>query len=42
MNKLSNKLSVLGIVEELFEEGSAMLVERSVVFLSDFSKVVGF
>lgn len=28
MNKLTNKLSALGIVEELFEEGSAMLAER--------------
>ena len=27
-NKLSKKLSVVGIVEELFEEGSAMLAER--------------
>lgn len=29
-NKLSKKLSAVGIVEELFEEGSAMLAERSV------------
>ena len=42
MNKLTNKLSALGIVEELFEEGSAMLAERLVVFLSDFSIVVAF
>ena len=27
-NKLSKKLSAVGIVEELFEEGSAMLAER--------------
>ncbi|KAF3784162.1 hypothetical protein EJ110_NYTH30941 [Nymphaea thermarum] len=27
-NKLSQKLSAIGIVEELFEEGSAMLAER--------------
>jgi len=33
MNKLTNKLSVIGIVEELFEEGSIMLVERLVVNL---------
>ncbi|TXG57346.1 hypothetical protein EZV62_018659 [Acer yangbiense] len=30
-NKLSKKLSAVGIVEELFEEGSAMLAERLVV-----------
>jgi hypothetical protein len=29
-NKLSKKLSAVGIVEELFEEGSAMLAERLV------------
>lgn len=29
-NKLSKKLSTVGIVEELFEEGSAMLAERLV------------
>ncbi|XP_044497951.1 probable protein phosphatase 2C 5 [Mangifera indica] len=28
MNKASNKLSAVGVVEELFEEGSAMLAER--------------
>ncbi|RVX12653.1 putative protein phosphatase 2C 15 [Vitis vinifera] len=28
VNKLSKKLSAIGIVEELFEEGSAMLAER--------------
>ncbi|XP_031269577.1 probable protein phosphatase 2C 5 [Pistacia vera] len=28
MNKISNKLSAVGVVEELFEEGSAMLAER--------------
>lgn len=28
-NKGTNKLSAVGIVEELFEEGSAMLTERS-------------
>ncbi|KAJ0080134.1 hypothetical protein Patl1_22306 [Pistacia atlantica] len=28
MNKTSNKLSAVGVVEELFEEGSAMLAER--------------
>ncbi|KAM7478413.1 hypothetical protein LguiA_026626 [Lonicera macranthoides] len=28
MNKATNKLSAVGVVEELFEEGSAMLVER--------------
>ncbi|XP_041017656.1 probable protein phosphatase 2C 5 [Juglans microcarpa x Juglans regia] len=28
MNKLTNKLSAVGVVEELFEEGSAMLAER--------------
>lgn len=29
-NKLAKKLSAVGIVEELFEEGSAMLAERLV------------
>lgn len=29
-SKLSKKLSAVGIVEELFEEGSAMLAERLV------------
>lgn len=29
-NKASNKLSAVGVVEELFEEGSAMLAERFV------------
>lgn len=29
-NKLAKKLSSVGIVEELFEEGSAMLAERFV------------
>lgn len=33
-NKLAKKLSSVGIVEELFEEGSAMLAERLVLFLS--------
>ncbi|KHN03953.1 Hypothetical protein glysoja_022639 [Glycine soja] len=28
MNKATNKLSAVGVVEELFEEGSAMLTER--------------
>lgn len=28
MNKSTNKLSAVGVVEELFEEGSAMLAER--------------
>jgi hypothetical protein len=28
-NKGTNKLSAVGVVEELFEEGSAMLTERS-------------
>lgn len=32
-NKLAKKLSAVGIVEELFEEGSAMLAERSVYVL---------
>lgn len=32
-NKLSKKLSAVGIVEELFEEGSAMLAERLVLSL---------
>ena len=30
-SKLSKKLSAMSIVEELFEEGSAMLAERSVI-----------
>lgn len=30
MNKSTNKLSSVGVVEELFEEGSAILVERYV------------
>lgn len=30
-SKLSKKLSAVGIVEELFEDGSAMLAERSVL-----------
>lgn len=30
VNKLAKKLSAVGVVEELFEEGSAMLAERSV------------
>lgn len=32
-NKLSKKLSTVSIVEELFEEGSAMLAERCSLFL---------
>ena len=28
INKSTNKLSAVGVVEELFEEGSAMLAER--------------
>lgn len=32
-SKLSKKLSAVGVVEELFEEGSAMLAERSVFLL---------
>nr|KAJ0213334.1 hypothetical protein LSAT_V11C400163570 [Lactuca sativa] len=32
VTKLSKKLSAVGIVEELFEEGSAMLAERSTIF----------
>lgn len=28
VNKLTNKLPSVGVVEELFEEGSAMLAER--------------
>jgi len=28
VNKATNKLSAVGVVEELFEEGSAMLTER--------------
>ena len=36
-SKLSKKLSAIGIVEELFEEGSAMLAERLVLsFLHSF------
>lgn len=31
LNKATNKLSAVGVVEELFEEGSAMLAERFVV-----------
>jgi hypothetical protein len=27
-NKATSKLSAVGVVEELFEEGSAMLIER--------------
>ena len=42
MNKLTNKISALGIVEELFEDGFAMLAERLVVRLSYFSIVVSF
>lgn len=34
-HKLSKKLSAVGIVEELFEEGSAMLAERLVDFLQE-------
>lgn len=34
MNKLTNKLSAVGVVEELFEEGSAMLAERYVLMCS--------
>ena len=30
-NKGTNKLSAVGVVEELFEEGSAMLTERSLL-----------
>lgn len=30
VNKATNKLSAVGVVEELFEEGSAMLAERFV------------
>lgn len=33
MNKGSSKLSAVGVVEELFEEGSAMLAERYCNFL---------
>lgn len=32
MNKSTNKLSAVGVVEELFEEGSAMLAERYVYY----------
>ncbi|XP_058182522.1 probable protein phosphatase 2C 15 isoform X2 [Rhododendron vialii] len=46
-NKLSKKLSAVGIVEEIFEEGSAMLAERSNlaenlgwVFCSDSNVIV--
>ena len=42
MKKLTNKLSALGIVEELFEEGSTMLAKRLVVYLSYFSIVFSF
>lgn len=38
-NARSNKLSAVGVVEELFEEGSAMLAERYSVF-SNFGVVV--
>ena len=34
-SKLSKKLSAMGIVEELFEEGSAMLAERLVLSFLD-------
>lgn len=33
-SKLSKKLSAVGIVEELFEEGSAMLAERFALFFT--------
>lgn len=36
MNKASNKLTAVGVVEELFEEGSAMLAERFVQHNSSF------
>ena len=42
MNKFTNKLFALGNVEELFEEGSAMLAENLVFSLSYFSIVVAF
>lgn len=32
MNRSANKLSAVGAVEELFEEGSAMLAERYAIF----------
>lgn len=35
-NKLSKKFSAVGIVEELFEEGSAMLAERLVLGFVDY------
>ncbi|GMY18417.1 probable protein phosphatase 2C 15 isoform X2 [Fagus crenata] len=35
-NKLSKKLSAVGIVEELFEEGSAMLAERTPSIVASF------
>ncbi|MQM15224.1 hypothetical protein Taro_048168 [Colocasia esculenta] len=34
VNKLTNKLSSVGAVEELFEEGSAMLAERDIILTS--------
>lgn len=37
-NKTTNKLSAIGVVEELFEEGSAMLAERFVS--SEFSSAL--
>lgn len=41
-NARSNKLSAVGVVEELFEEGSAMLAERCFFFcFSDFGVIVG-
>lgn len=33
VSKATNKLSAVGVVEELFEEGSAMLAERFVKFI---------
>ena len=36
-SKLSKKLSAVGIVEELFEEGSAMLAERLSYFFVTYS-----
>jgi hypothetical protein len=33
-NKLTKQLSAVGMVEEIFEEGSAMLSERFVVTLA--------
>jgi hypothetical protein len=39
-SKLSKKLSAIGTVEELFEEGSAMLAERLVLpFLHAYSQI---